>query len=150
LFIHSRIKFYLFSAIQSFTLILTQTGINQQSINDIVSPQTDIFQNLQNLDVIDHSGLFDHASKFIGMYKNCRNITRLTLLVEERNIDHILSECLSYFTSLNEICFTAGLEKSRDVLKTIKNLTPNLKKLIVPNDVMNDAKQMFGNEVEIS
>jgi len=138
---------FLFSAIQSFTLFLTETGINQQSINDIVNPQTDIFNNLQNLDILDHSGSL--VTKFIGMYKNCRNITRFSLRTDNINVNDILEECLSYFTNLNEIYLTAGSNKSNDRLKIIRNLAPNLKKLTVSKDVVQDAKKMFRGDVEI-
>ena len=130
-------------------MFLTQTHLNQSSINDIVNPRTDIFQNLKNLDILDHSGSYCHPSKFIGLYKNCRNITRLSLRTDNTNVNDILKECLSYFTNLNEIYLTTGKEKSKDRLKTIKNLAPNLKKLSVSKEVVKDAKKMFGSDVEI-
>lgn len=141
--------FFLFSAIQSFTLFLTQTHLNKQSINDIINPQTDIFNNLQNLDILDHSGSLDNPSNFIGMYKNCRNITRFSLRTDESNVNGILKECLSYFINLNEIYLTAGMNKSKESLKTIKKLAPNLKKLSVSKDVVKHAKKIFGGDVEI-
>ncbi|CAG9811323.1 unnamed protein product [Chironomus riparius] len=137
-----------FPSIQSFTLFLTQTHLNQSKINDIVKPRTDIFQNLKNLDILDHSGSYSHPTKFIGLYKNCKNITRLSLRTNN-NVNDILTECLSYFTNLNEIYLTTGKDKSKESLKIIKNLAPNLKKLSVAKEVVNDAKNMFGKDVEI-
>ena len=130
-------------------MFLTHTGIDRHVISQIIDPPTEIFKNLKHLDVLDHSGPKKLFSMFLNLYKNCRNITRLSFRTEDENINSVLRDCLSSMTNLNEIYLRSRASNSMERLQIIKNQAPNVRKLSVAEQFLGEAKEFFGNEMEV-
>lgn len=64
-------------------------------------------------------------------------------------INSVLEECLPEFTQLNEIYLACAVPNSLQRLQFIRDFAPNVKKLSINNEFVNDARELFGNDVEI-
>lgn len=97
---------FLLKGVKSLEVWLCATGTNEQQARAILDPQTDIFLNLEELKVTDHSGYCNEFPKFSGLYKNCRNIRKLTLETSSRDFEAVLGDVLPHLVELNEIHLT--------------------------------------------
>ena len=137
-------------AIKCFRLIISETDIASDEIENVINPGTNLFWNLQEFIVIDkskHQGIF---GVFLGLYKNLKFIKKLSLITMDRNIIVILQECLPEMTELEEIHISSTKVKVNDLFVTIRRFAPKLKKLSIAKQYMDEAKDFFGNTVEIN
>lgn len=86
---------------------------------------------------------------FTGLYKNFRNIRKLTIITPDLAINSVLEECLPEFTQLNEIYLACSVPNFLQRLQYIRDFSPNVKKLSINNEFVNDARELYGNDVEI-
>ena len=138
-----------FKSIKKFCLILNDTDICSDAIENAINPKTDLFKNLKEFKLIDKSEFRGLFGVFLGLYQNLTNIKKLTFDTQDRNVNVILEECLPYMRNLEEIYLTSIIPNAKSRFDTIKKLVGSLKKLIIPMDLVPIAKQVFEDRIEI-
>jgi len=119
-------------------------------IESIINPTTDIFNNITEFEVIDKSSqLRQSCFKFLGLLKNLKNIKKLMLNTRDVRLNEVLKECLPKMTRLEEIFLTSTNPRSSERFKIIKKFSPKLQKLSIDARCVTEAKQIFGDNVEI-
>jgi len=78
-----------------------------------------------------------------------RNLRKLSLKTQDRNINTLLGEFLRYMPNLNEIYLTSTAPRASERLNIIKSFVPNPRKLSVAPQFIEDAKNIFGTDVQI-
>jgi len=78
-----------------------------------------------------------------------KNMKKLTLKTQDRNINTLLGEFLHCMPNLNEIYLTSTAPRASERLNIIKSFVPNLRKLSVASQFVEDAKNIFGSNVQI-
>lgn len=137
----------LFQAITKFRLTLSNTDISSDEIEKIINPSTKIFNKITEFEVIDNSSL--HRGLFgllIGLYKNLKNIHKLTIKTKSDNINAVF-ECLPIMSNLLEIELTGN---APEIYKTLRKFAKNLKILRVPGSNVNEAQEHAGGNVEVA
>ncbi|XP_070509054.1 uncharacterized protein [Chironomus tepperi] len=94
--------------IESLTLRLTNTHIDAEAVGRILNPRTNLFENLQSLDVVDGSKQHANFSRFLGLYKNCRNIKKLAISTDDDKIRIVAKQFLPEMTQLADIRLNIG------------------------------------------
>ena len=130
-------------------MFLTQTGLDDEEIGQIVNPRSSLFINVKELEIEDSSNYECLLTMFSGLYKNFRNIRKLSIITPDLAINAVLEDCLPEFIQLNEIYLATKVPNSMQRLQLIRDFAPNIKKLSVNEEFVNDAREFFGNEVEI-
>lgn len=120
-------KFLLFSAIKKLKLTLNPTDISSDEIERIIDPYTNLFDNLEEFELIDLSKCFGIFGIFLGLFKNFRNIKRISLKTDDRNLKTILEECLPKMIKLEELKLTSSAAKSAQIIKIVEKFSPKLK-----------------------
>ncbi|KAL7014160.1 hypothetical protein ACKWTF_015771 [Chironomus riparius] len=138
-----------FPTITKFSLFLTQTGLDADAIGEIINQGTMLFTCCKELEIEDRSNYETLLVMFTGLYKNFRNIRKLTIISPDLEINSVLEECLPEFTHLNEICLKCDVPNSMQRLQLIRVFAPNIKKLSINEEFVNDAREFFGNDVEV-
>jgi len=131
------------------TLKLSSTDIASDEIEKIINPETNLFCNLREFTLIDDSGYRGLFGVFLGLYKNLKFITKLSLMTLDRNINVILDECLPEMKHLEEIILSSTESRVIERFSTIRKFSPNLKKLSVAQQFMDVAKNFFDENVSI-
>lgn len=108
-----------------------------------------MFENLKEFEVIDNSRYRGTLGVFLGLFKHMRNLRKLTLKTQDRNINTLLGEFLRHMPNLNEIYLTSTAPRGSERLNIIKSFVPNLRKLSLTPQFIEDATKLFGNDVEI-
>jgi hypothetical protein len=108
-----------------------------------------LFTCCRELEIEDKSNYENLLGMFTGLYKNFRNIRKLTIITPDLAINSVLEECLPEFTQLNEIYLKCKVPNSMQRIQFIRDFTPNVKKLSISEEFVNDAREFFGNDVEI-
>jgi len=67
----------------------------------------------------------------------------------DRNIIVILQEWLPEMLDLEEFQISSMMTRAKDLFQTVKSLIPKLRKLSIPKQYIEEAKDFFGNTVEI-
>jgi hypothetical protein len=138
-----------FRSIMKFCMIINNTDICSDAVENVIDPKNFIFVNLKEFKLIDNCkgrGLF---GVFLGVYRNLTNIKKLTFDTQDRNINVILEECLPNMMKLEEICLTSTAPKASSRFETIKKLVKGLKKLTIPKDLVSTAENIFRDMIEI-
>ncbi|XP_070490613.1 uncharacterized protein [Chironomus tepperi] len=138
-----------FRSIKKFRLILNNTDICSDAVENVVNPKTDLFANLNEFELVDKSKFRGLLGVFLGFYKNLTNIKKLTLDTLDRNINVILEECLPYMRKLEEITLTSTQPNAESRFEVIKRFAKGLKKLVVPANFVPIAKSIFDCRVSI-
>lgn len=134
---------FLSTAISTFRLTLSATDIASDAIERVINPPTNLFNNLENFEVIDNSYYRGILGVFLGLFKNMKNLRKLSLITQDRNINTLLEEFLPNMPKLEEIYITSVAPKATERLQIIKIFVLNLKKLSVASDLVDDAKKIF-------
>jgi len=130
-------------------LRLTQTDVDSSEIERVINPLTDVFLNAEILVVIDESGYRQILGIFLGLFKNFRHIKTLKIYSPDRNINVLLQEFLPRMTSLTEIYIDSKAPRVEGRFNTIRVNVPELKKLWVDPEYVEQAKAFFGTEVNV-
>ena len=139
----------IFTAIEIFELFLSATDIASDEIERIINDSTNLFNNLVEFILVDNSAYRGIFGVFLGLYKNLRNIKKLTFQTLDRNINIILEECLNVMHKLEEICLTSTAPRAEERFRIIKKFVPKLKKITISVAFVDEAKEIFGSDVEI-
>ena len=155
----SLIKFYfmflkynftiLLPAITKFTLNLSSTDVASDEIERIINRLTTLFENITEFEVIDNSSPRGTFGIFLGLFKNMRNIKKLTFKTQDRNINVILEECLPHMTRLEEIHLTSKAPRVMERFRTIRQFVPELKTISVASQLIEDARNCFDDNVVV-
>jgi len=108
-----------------------------------------LFNELENFEVVDNSKCRGILGVFLGLFKNLRNLKTLTLKIQDYNINTLLGEFLPHMSQLNEIYLTSTAPRATERMNIIKSFVPNLRKLSVAPQLIEDSKSIFGSNVEI-
>jgi len=108
-----------------------------------------LFTCCRELEIEDSSNYEALLVHFTGLYKNFRNIRKLTIITPDMAINSVLEECLPEFTQLTEIYLACKVPNALQRFQFIRDFAPNVKKLSVSEEFVNDAREWFGDEVEI-
>ena len=125
-----------------FILKLSNTDISSDSIEKIINPPTNIFDNIKEFEVIDNSSYRGIFGVFLGLFMNLKNIQKLTFRTQDKNINTIF-ECLTIMPNLKEINLTSTVPRSLQRYQTILLKAPNLKKISIPKQSVEDAINAF-------
>ena len=128
---------------------MLSTDIASDEIERVINPPTDLFNNLVNFEVVDSSKYRGTLGVFLGMFKNMRNLRKLSLKTEDRNINTLLGEFLRCMPKLEEIYLTSTTPRATERLNLIKSFVPNLRKLCVAPQFVEEAKIIFGSSVDV-
>ena len=128
---------------------LSATDIASDEIEKVINPPTDLFINIKKFGVIDNSRYRGIFGVFLGLFKNMKNLDCLSFISQDRNINVLLEECLPNMTKLNEIYLTSATPRSAERFRIIKQFVPELRKLSVASQFLKEARDIFGNSVEI-
>ncbi|XP_070508708.1 uncharacterized protein [Chironomus tepperi] len=132
-----------------FTLIISGTDIASDEIEKKVNPPSNLFKNVKEFEVVDNSEYRGIFGVFLGLMKNLNNIQKLTLRTMDRNINTII-ECLPKIDKLEDIYVTSEAPRVAERLRALRQCSPNLKKLSLPEKYLNEANAEFkGLNVEI-
>lgn len=134
---------FLSTAISTFRLTLSATDIASDVIERVINPPTNLFNNLENFEVIDNSNYKGILGVYLGLFKNMKNLRKLSLITQDRNINTLLEEFLPNMPKLEEIYITSVAPRATERLQIIKIFVLNLKKLSVASDLVDDAKKIF-------
>ena len=137
--------------IQNLSLRLTHTHIDEPAVNQIINPETDLYENLKSLDVVDGSMQLYNFPRFLGLYKNCRNIKKLTISTNDDNINFVLRQCLPEMTQLTEINLNVIVKKDlvMEMLEVVRKYVRNIEKFGIIGIFVNDAGKFFEEKVQI-
>jgi len=130
-------------------LLLTQTDVDSSEVERVINPYTDRFHNVDNLEVMDRSGYRRIFGVYLGLMKNFRNIKKIKLETQDRNINVLLQEFLPQMTQLTEISLDSKAPRVEERFEIIRNYVPELKTLSVAQEFVANAKSFFGNDVEV-
>lgn len=123
-----------------------------------MDPAFDLFTNLIELTVLDHSGSAELFQCFKGLYKNCTSITFLHIETPDENLNLVLKECLPLMTQLKKLKIGIETPSSRGEIneeilterfEIIRRFCLELKWLSLDVKFLNQAKEFFSNEIEI-
>jgi hypothetical protein len=129
-------------------MFLTLTTLSEPDVEAVINPQTEIFSNAKELVILDHNG--NLATLFIGLFKNFRNIRKLSIISDDPRMNTVIEECLPEMTQLNEIYLNVKTPNPTERFISILNFAPNIKKLSVVPEFFIEAKEFFvSKEVEI-
>jgi hypothetical protein len=138
-----------FSSIIGFKLHLSQTDVDSSEIERIINPRTELFNNVQYLEVLDSSGYRRILGVFLGLFKNFRNINRIKIQSPDNNINVLLQEFLPVMTNLKEVDIDSKASRDEERLNIIRNNVPQLRKLGVAAEYVEQARNLFGIGVEV-
>jgi hypothetical protein len=125
-----------------FRLKISKTDIASDEIEKIISVPTDAFKDIQEFEVVDDSAYRGIFGVFLGLFRNMRNVQRLSLKTLDRNINTIL-ECLPEMAFLEEMLLTSTAPRIVERLMAIHKCAPNLKKLSISEKFLSDARDIF-------
>ena len=125
--------------------MLCETDIASDEVEKNVNPPTDLFMNLEEFEVVDKSRYRGTLGVFLGLFKNMRNIRKLTLITQDRNINTLLEEFLRFMPYLREIYITSKVARATERFKIINRFVPNLNKISVAPQYLEEAKKTFRN-----
>lgn len=86
----------------------------------------------------------------MGLFRNFRNIKRIKIQSPDRNINVLLQEFLPVMINLSEIYIDSKAPREDERLNIIRNHVPNLTKLWVDAEYVQQAKNLFGNGVDVN
>jgi len=141
--------FLIILAIVGFKLHLSQSDVDSSEIERVINPRTELFNNVQYLEILDKSGYRRILGIFLGLFKNFRNIRSIKIQSPDRNINVLLQEFLPVMTSLREIYIDSMAPREEERLNIIRNHVPDLRKLGVATEFVQQAKDLFGDGVEV-
>jgi len=125
-----------------FRLKLSKTDIASDEIEKIINIPTNVFKNVKEFEVVDDSAYRGIFGVFLGLFRNLKNIHRLSLKTQDRNINTIL-ECLPEMDNLEDMHLTSTAPRLIERLKAVHKCAPNLKKLSISEKFLSDAKNIF-------
>ncbi|KAL7017490.1 hypothetical protein ACKWTF_010399 [Chironomus riparius] len=132
-----------------FILKLSNTDISSDSIEKIINPSTNIFDNIKEFEVIDNSSNRGIFGVFLGLFRNLKNIQKLTFRTQDKNINTIF-ECLKIMSNLEVINLTSTAPRALQRYQTILKKAPKLKKIYIAKQTVEDAINAFKNsQIEI-
>ncbi|KAL7014192.1 hypothetical protein ACKWTF_015794 [Chironomus riparius] len=134
-----------FPCIKFFRFVLCETDIASDEVEKRVNPPTKLFENLEEFEVVDKSRYRGTLGVFLGLFKKMRNIRKLTLITQDRNINTLLEEFLRFMPHLNEIYITSKVARVTERFKIINRFVPNLNKISVAPQYLEEAHTTFQN-----
>ena len=140
---------FLILAIESFEFQLSPTDIASDEIEKVINVRSTLFINLVEFIVVDESSYQGILGVFLGFYKLLKNIKKITLKTQDRNINVILEECLPYMKNVEEIYLTSTVRNITERFVIIKKFATKLSKLAVAERFVKEAKEFFGPGVEV-
>ena len=143
-------KYFLIPAITSFCFVISETDIASDAIERIINPRTHLFDGLREFEIVDNSKYRSTLGVFLGLFKNIRNIRKLILRTQDRNINVLLEEFLPHMSQLNEIYLTSTAPRATERFLIIKSFVPNLIKISVAPQYVEEAKLIFGVNVFVA
>ncbi|XP_070508726.1 uncharacterized protein [Chironomus tepperi] len=139
-----------FPTIKSLKLNLCKTDVDSTEIERIINPRTELFARAENLEVYDLSERRHILGVFLGLFKNFRNIKSLKIESQDGNINVILQEFLPFMSNLRELYINSKAKNETERLNIIRNNVPLLTKLWVAAEYVEQAKNLFGDGVEVN
>ncbi|XP_070508829.1 uncharacterized protein [Chironomus tepperi] len=136
-----------FPSIEKLKLKLTSSDISSDAIERIINPPTDIFENLKEFEVIDSTSRQGIFGVFLGLYRNIRNLEKLTLNTQDRNINRVL-KCLPVMHNLKELHITSPGSIEPSTLDVIKAIAPNCESFNCITSCANDSNSSAGQEAQ--
>ena len=131
-------------------MLLTQTDVDSSEVERVINQYTDLFNNVDNFEVMDRSGYRRIFGVYLGLMKNFRNIKRIRIETQDRNINVLLQEFLPQMSQLTEISLDSKAPRVDERFQIIRNYVPQLKSLSVAQELVANAKDFFGNEVDVN
>lgn len=131
--------------IKCFRFILSATDIASDEVEKVVNPPTDLFKNLEEFEVVDNSRYRGTLGVYLGLFKNLKNIKKLTLVTQDRNINTLLEEFLRHMCQLNEVHITSKAPRATERFNIIEKFVPNLAKISVASQYVEEARIKFRN-----
>ena len=133
-----------------FRLTLNEIDLETDNIEKIVNPSTSLFNGLESFEVVDSSKSRCKLGVFLGLFKNMKNLKRLLLKTQDRNINTLLGEFLHEMPELEELYLTSTASRSTVRLQIIQSANPSIRKLSVASQFVEEAKEIFGGRVHIA
>lgn len=135
--------------IKKFKFYLHEEDLACDEVENIIFEKTDLFNSVEDFEIIDNSGYRRVLGLFLPLYQNMNSIKKLTILSFDRNINIILEECLSYMNQLEVICLNSTAPRSVERFQNIKKNVKKLKKIHVSEKFTHEAENCFGSTVKI-
>ncbi|KAG5669013.1 hypothetical protein PVAND_016916 [Polypedilum vanderplanki] len=132
-----------FPMIKILRLTLIGCSIGALHLTEILSLPTNLFNQLQELIIIDNSR--HEFQNFVNLYKNCKNIKRLTIETKESKLSELLKEFLPIMTQLEEfklVCDDFDINKR---LEVISENCLSLKVLKIKKEHLENARRIFND-----
>jgi len=104
-----------------------------------------LFKYLEEFEVVDNSRYRGTLGVYLGLFKNLKNIKKLTLITQDRNINTLLGEFLRHMCQLNEIYITSKAPRATERFNIIDKFVPNLAKISVASQYVEEARIKFRN-----
>lgn len=136
-------------SIKSLTLILSQSDIASSEIERNINPYTNIFNSVDEFELIDNSKYRATFGVFLGLMNNLRNIKKLTLKTQDRNINTLLGEFLPKMPNLEELYIDSIAPRFKERFRVINNTSHKLKKIIIDPSYIDEASTIFHSTVNI-
>lgn len=134
-----------FSSVKKVILHLNNTDIASDAIENIINVTTNLFSNVNTLEIIDNSGYRRILGVFLNFIKNFRNIESIKIQSQDRNINVLLEEFLPRMTSLKNIYLDSNTPRIQERLNIVKLYTPRLESFVVHPDCFEQARTYFEN-----
>ncbi|XP_070508735.1 uncharacterized protein [Chironomus tepperi] len=131
--------------LKKFTLNLKETDVSSDAIENVINQSTDELWNIKEFELNDNSDYRGILGVFLGFLRNLTGVERLVIKSKDRNINVILGECLPSMRHLKEIYLTSDAPRSMERLNMIKYYVPNLEKLTLSCQFIDEANQLFAN-----
>lgn len=131
-------------------MIFNESDIASDEIENIIERQSNLFENLKELRILDRSGCRRLFGIFLGVLKSTKNIKKLSIESQDRSINIILQESLPEMKELQEVSIDSKDSRNEERMLIVKENAKNLKKITVIEEFSGSARKVFeGTDVEI-
>jgi hypothetical protein len=127
--------------------MLSGCSIGAWQLAELLMPPSSLFCNIQELKIIDRSRR--EFPNFIGLYKNCKNVRKLTVESNEGTLSELLREFLPLMTQLEELTLNCNEFEINERLQAVRESCLGLSKLWVKQEQVEMARVVFENAVDL-
>lgn len=99
-----------FPSIESLTLELMPMDMDSFAIERVVNPPTELFNNIREFELIDHTRYNRSFGVFLGVMKNLKNLRKLTLNTSDPNLNTLMEIFVPYMPHIKEININSFVE----------------------------------------
>jgi hypothetical protein len=121
--------------------MLSGCSIGAWQLAELLMPLSSLFCNIQELKIIDRSRR--EFPNFIGLYKNCKNVRRLTVESNEGTLSELLREFLPLMTQLEELTLNCNEFEINERLQAVRESCFGLSRLWMKQEQVEMARVVF-------